>query len=113
MLTNLNPLNLLDSLLSDYVPPKYRRLIHALVLLVAAGITIWEASDHDWRKAAIAAAAALYAAANKANTDPDANPASAPEPEVSGVVSGNPDLGPDEPVQDESALYGDGAERGV
>lgn len=64
----MNPITILDLLLADYASPRVRRLIHALILLVATGYTIYLAADKDWREALITLGAALYAAANKANT---------------------------------------------
>lgn len=58
----------LDALLNEYLPVKYRRLVHALILLAGVVLAAWTAADHDWRKAGVSLAVALYAAANKANT---------------------------------------------
>lgn len=67
-MSNLNPIAILDQLLADYTSPKIRRLIHSLVLLGAALVAVYLAAGKDWKQAAIALAASLYAAANKANT---------------------------------------------
>jgi hypothetical protein len=67
-MSSLNPITILDQILADYTSPKVRRLIHSLVLLVAALVTVYLAAGKDWKQAAIALAASLYAAANKANT---------------------------------------------
>lgn len=64
----MNPFTLLDSILADYASPRVRRLIHTLILLACAGVTIWLGAEGDWREALLALAAALYAGANKANT---------------------------------------------
>lgn len=104
----MNPITLIDTLMSDYVPAKYRRLVHALILIVAAGVTIWMAADGDWRKALIAAAAAIYAAVNKANTPAtDLSPAGGdfePDDGLSYEEAG----GLPYDAEDESALYGRG-----
>jgi hypothetical protein len=83
-MNNLNPLTIIDDLLGDYVSPKYRRLIHAAVLFIAFVVMIWQASDQDWKKALVALGAALYAAANKANTLP-LNPAGHDDGEDDGL----------------------------
>lgn len=64
----MNPFDILDSILADYASAKTRRLIHSLILLGVVLVTIWQAADGDWIKAAIALGAALYAEANRANT---------------------------------------------
>lgn len=71
-MTNLNPFNLLDSILEDYASPRLRRLIHTLILLVVAVVAIWLAAEGDWKKFLVALGATFYAAANKANTHADA-----------------------------------------
>jgi len=64
----MNPLYMLDAVLTDWLSPRGRRLVHALIVLVAAGVGIWQAADGDWKAVLVAVAGALYAAANKANT---------------------------------------------
>lgn len=71
-MSNLNPFVLLDSLLEDYASPAIRRLLHAIILLAVALVAIWQAAEGDWEKFALSVLASLYAAANKANTDPNA-----------------------------------------
>lgn len=66
----MNPLSLLDSILADWASPRVRRLIHGLVLLAVVLLGIWLAAEGDWKKALAALAAAVYAGANHANTDP-------------------------------------------
>jgi hypothetical protein len=63
-----NPLEIIDSILSDWASPKVRRLIHALIalgLLVGSAVL---AADGDWAVAALTLFGTLYAAVNKANT---------------------------------------------
>lgn len=69
-MTNLNPLDLLDNVLSEYASPGARRAIHAALMLVAALVTLYMAYEKDWMQALLALAATLYTGANKANTDP-------------------------------------------
>lgn len=64
----MNPLALLDLILADWASPRVRRLVHALVLAGVALLTIVLSVDGDWKAALLAAATAVYAAANKANT---------------------------------------------
>lgn len=64
----MNPLDLLDSILSDWVSPRVRRLLHTLILIGAALASIWLASDGDWKDFTIAVVSVLYAASNRANT---------------------------------------------
>lgn len=66
----LNPLHLLDTLLSDYASPKVRRGLHTLILLVLALVSMWFASGEDWREMLSALAVLIYAGANRANTPP-------------------------------------------
>lgn len=112
-MNNLNPLTILDSLLGDWATPKVRRLIHGLVLLAVAVAGIWLAANGDWTEFIVAIVAAVYAAANKANTPAtDLADAGDDEPDVEDGLSyeeaGGLPLG-----DDESALYGDGADRGA
>lgn len=67
----MNPITILDGILADYASARVRRLIHSLILLTVAVVTIWLAADKDWQEALIALAVTVYAAANKANTDVD------------------------------------------
>lgn len=67
----MNPMTYLDSILSDYASPKVRRLIHSILLLAVAIVTIVLAAEGDWKKALLALAAAVYASANRANTNPE------------------------------------------
>lgn len=69
----MNPLHVLDRLMEDYASPKVRRTVHSLLLLVAFGVTTYLAFEGDWRQAALAAAAAIYTWANRANTEPEDN----------------------------------------
>lgn len=70
----MNPIALIDTLLNDYIPARYRRLLHGVILFVGLVYGIYEAADKDWKQAGITLAVALYAAANKANTgDSDDN----------------------------------------
>lgn len=64
----MNPIHAIDQLLGDWASPKVRRSLHSLVALVAFGITIWQGTDGDPKKAVVAGVVALYGAANKANT---------------------------------------------
>lgn len=66
--TTLNPLDLLDSLLSDYLSPKARRALHTALVLVAVVVTIVLAAGGDWKAAVGSLVAAIYAGANRANT---------------------------------------------
>lgn len=66
----MNPLHLLDSVLADWVSPRVRRAIHALIMLAVALVAIWMAVDGDWVEMIIAIATTLYAASNTANTPP-------------------------------------------
>lgn len=65
---NVNPLTLLDVLLAEYASPKARRIIHGVILLALSLVTLWLAVEGDWKEFAISLAAAVYAAANRANT---------------------------------------------
>lgn len=92
----MNPFDILDSILEDYASPRTRRLLHAIILFVVTLVAIWLAAEGDWKKAVIALVAAFYAAANKANTDPDAGMADGlgyyddePETDSDTGVSGN------------------------
>ena len=67
-MSNLNPFNIVDSILADWASPRVRRTIHALLTMAAAVVSIYLAADGDWRQAAVAFAALLYAGANHANT---------------------------------------------
>lgn len=101
-----NILGPLDSLLEDYASPKARRLIHSILTLAIALVTLWLAVQGDWEQFVIALAGTVYAAANRANTAP-------PEPvedvtEYTGEVSGNADPGPRE-NEDEPLVGEDGA----
>lgn len=69
-MTNLNPLTLLDTILSDYLSPRARRAVHSLILLVAVLVTVFLTAEGDWKAAVGSLIAAIYAAANKANTPP-------------------------------------------
>lgn len=69
-MTNLNPFTIVDSILADYASPRVRRLIHSLILLVVALVTIYLAADKEWKEFIISLGVTLYAAANKANTQP-------------------------------------------
>lgn len=71
----MNPLDILDAILADWVSPRARRLIHSLLLLAAVVTAGWLASDGDWGEALIAAVAAFYAASNRSNTQPNLKPA--------------------------------------
>jgi hypothetical protein len=64
----MNPLDLLDSILIDWASPRVRRLIHTLLLLGTALLTIWLSVDGDWKQALIALVAVLYTASNRSNT---------------------------------------------
>jgi hypothetical protein len=63
-----NPLEIIDQILSDWASPKVRRLVHGLIALAAVVTAIVLAADGDWVVAVIALIAAVYPAANKANT---------------------------------------------
>lgn len=65
---NLNPLTILDALLADYLSEKARRVIHGVILLIAAIVAIWLGVEGNWKEFAVAVVTAIYAAANKANT---------------------------------------------
>lgn len=69
-MNSINPITILDSILEDYASPRARRLIHSLILLAAAIISIYLAVDGDWKEFALTVGATVYAAANRANTDP-------------------------------------------
>lgn len=66
----MNPFAVLDGLLSDYASPKVRRTLHSLLVLAAIGASIFLAAEKDWEVALGTLIAALYAWANRANTDP-------------------------------------------
>lgn len=68
----MNPISILDSILVDYASPRARRLMHSLIFLGVALVMVWQAAEGDWKKALLALAATVYAAANKANTDTSA-----------------------------------------
>lgn len=82
----MNPMNYLDSILSDYASPRVRRLVHSILLLVVAVVTVVTAVDGDWEKALLSLAATIYAGANRANTTPedDGELVLLPDDEVSG-----------------------------
>lgn len=80
-MSTLNPIALINQILGDYASPKVRRLIHSLILLVAFVVTLWQASDGDWKKALGAGLLALYGAANQANTIPGLHNAGHDDPE--------------------------------
>lgn len=58
----------LDSLLADWVSPRVRRLVHALLSLALLVVTAVLAANGDWKIALISLAGTFYAAMNKANT---------------------------------------------
>lgn len=64
----MNPLNTLDSILSDWASPRVRRLVHALLALGLLVVAAYFAADKDWAVAIPALLATVYAAVNKANT---------------------------------------------
>ncbi len=66
-----NPLEILDRILQDWASPRVRRLVHGLLSLAAVVGAIILAADGDWVIAALALIAAVYPAANKANTTPE------------------------------------------
>ena len=106
-MTNLNPLTLLDNVLEEYASPRARRAIHAALMLVAAGVTIYLAAGKDWEQALIALAATLYTAANKANTDPvDTAPDDEPEEAESLIFSAVPEFGEDDHGDEADYDYG-------
>lgn len=78
----MNPIKILDQILTDYASPKVRRVVHALVALAVSLLGIYLAAEGDWAKAGAAVLALLYAEANRVNTP-------IPEPEPGPVVSGN------------------------
>jgi hypothetical protein len=104
---NLNPLVLIDILLSDLVPAKGRRVIHNLILLVAAVVTIWLAAEKDWTEFLIALVSTLYAASNRANT-PDESVSGNDEDDldISVEAEGDPERVARE-VFPETGSYGD------
>lgn len=69
----MNPLDILDRWLDGWADARTRRSIHAVIMLVAAVVTIVLAADGDWVEALISIAATLYASSNKANTPPPDN----------------------------------------
>lgn len=64
----MNPITLLDSILSDWASPRVRRLVHALIALVLVIVSAVMAADGDFKAAALSLAVTIYAAINKANT---------------------------------------------
>ena len=68
MTLKTNPFDLLDRLLEDYLSPKARRTLHTVLLLVAVAVTSVLTFEGNWQEALIAAAAAIYSWANRANT---------------------------------------------
>lgn len=64
----MNPLTIIDLILTDWASPRVRRTVHLLIVLVVALAAIWMAAEGDWWKALGALAVAVYAEANKANT---------------------------------------------
>lgn len=77
---NLNPLALLDSVLTDWTSARVRRLIHAIVLLLLFLAGLWLTAQGNWKEALGALVAAGYAASNHSNTPIEPLPT---------IVSGN------------------------
>lgn len=61
-------LHLIDSILIDWVSPRVRRLIHTLLLIFTAALTIFLTADGNWEDGLVALIAAFYAASNRSNT---------------------------------------------
>lgn len=78
-----NPLGVIDSVLEDWVSPRVRRTIHALLALAAVVAAIWVATEGNWGAFIGALVAAFYAESNRANTNP--------EPEDDGVIVEDPE----------------------
>lgn len=111
-MNGLNPLTLLDSVLADYASPRARRAIHSLILLAAVVLTIVLTAEGNWQAAVGSLIAAVYSAANQANT-PAETLSDVDEEEDEEDLSYEEAGGLPFPTDyDESALYGDGAERG-
>ena len=70
----MNPLHIIDSILSDYAAPRTRRTIHSLIFLLAILGGIWLAAEGNWLEAIAALIALVYAGANRANTPVSGNP---------------------------------------
>lgn len=69
----MHPFALLDTILKDWVSPRVRRLLHALLAVGLVVATAYYAADGDWKVALATLVAAAYAAANKANTTPESD----------------------------------------
>lgn len=86
---NLHPLALIDSLLEDYLTPQQRRTVHTLILLAVVLVMGFLGFEGDWKEAALAAVAAIYAWSNRANTGQvslaDAKASFCGEPEYDGT----------------------------
>lgn len=83
----MNPIKIIDQILTDYASPKVRRFVHSLVSLAIALLGVYLAAEGDWAKAGAALLALVYTEANRVNT---------PDPEVEAPateVSGNPSNG--------------------
>lgn len=65
---NFNPIHLLDLILADWASPRARRLVHGLIALVLGVLAVIVSVEGDWDRLLPILLAALYAAANKANT---------------------------------------------
>lgn len=65
---NLNPIALIDDLLTDWASPRIRRAVHTLITLLLALVAIWFAVDGDWVQFAIALGGMVYTEANRTNT---------------------------------------------
>lgn len=88
-----NPLNALDSFLAEYLSAKNRRRVHSALALIGVLVGIWFAAHGDWTQVAVAIAATVYPAANRANTSHDDGP-STPDPSL-GIPGDAEDYDPD------------------
>lgn len=66
----MNPLTIIDALLTEWASPKTRRLVHGLLGLALVVVSAWLAADQDWKVAATTLVLALYTEANRRNTPP-------------------------------------------
>jgi hypothetical protein len=64
-----------NTILTDLIPAKYRKVLYGILTLVAFGYGLWQASDGDWNQFAAAVITALIGALATSNTDVEPEPA--------------------------------------